>query len=76
MQTKGCVLRHYLVRYGHFAHRTVLHGYNDGDYTLFKAVPISDFVRSSDPIAVLGSVNKMTFLTEEEKECVVLLHNP
>ncbi|KAJ6610100.1 FtsJ-like methyltransferase-domain-containing protein [Mycena sp. CBHHK59/15] len=43
-------------------------GYDDGDYTLFKAVPVADFVRSPEPISVLGTVNKMTFVTEEEKE--------
>ncbi|KAJ7631105.1 Spb1 C-terminal domain-containing protein [Roridomyces roridus] len=42
-------------------------GYDDGDYTLFKAVPVSDFVTSAEPIGILGTVNKMTFLTEEEK---------
>ncbi|KAF7320446.1 AdoMet-dependent rRNA methyltransferase SPB1 [Mycena kentingensis (nom. inval.)] len=47
-------------------------GYADGDYTLFKSVPVSDFVKNPDPIAVLGSVNQMTFLTEEEKEWLAL----
>ncbi|KAF7347748.1 AdoMet-dependent rRNA methyltransferase SPB1 [Mycena venus] len=47
-------------------------GYDDGDYTLFKAVPVTDFVRSPDPISVLGSVNQMTFKTEEEKEWYAL----
>ena len=42
-------------------------GYQDGDYTLFKSVPVSDFIRSSEPIIVLGSVNKLTFETDEEK---------
>jgi AdoMet-dependent rRNA methyltransferase SPB1 len=42
-------------------------GYADGDYTLFKALPASDFVREQDPITILGSINKITFLTEEEK---------
>lgn len=43
-------------------------GYNDGDYTLFSTCPISKFVREADPIAVLGSVNKIAFETEEEKK--------
>jgi len=43
-------------------------GYADGDYTLFKAIPASDFVQGHDPIAILGNINKITFLTEEEKE--------
>ncbi|KAJ7038085.1 Spb1 C-terminal domain-containing protein [Mycena alexandri] len=47
-------------------------GYEDGDYTLFKSVPIAEFVRAPDPITVLGTVNKMTFVTEEEKEWYAL----
>ena len=42
-------------------------GYADGDYTLFKAISATDFVRGHDPIAILGTINKITFLTEEEK---------
>ncbi|KAI0068377.1 FtsJ-domain-containing protein [Artomyces pyxidatus] len=47
-------------------------GYGDGDYTLFKAVGVADFVRADDAIAVLGSVNRMAFETEEEKEWAAL----
>ncbi|KAF9069148.1 Spb1 C-terminal domain-containing protein [Rhodocollybia butyracea] len=47
-------------------------GYEDGDYTLFKSLPISEFVHSSDPISVLGSSNKLAFLTDEEKEWLAL----
>ena len=43
-------------------------GYAEGDYTLFKAISSSEFIRGQDPIAILGSINKITFLTEEEKE--------
>ncbi|KAK0478526.1 Spb1 C-terminal domain-containing protein [Armillaria novae-zelandiae] len=42
-------------------------GYADGDYTLFKACPVSEFVNSQDPISVLGSVNRIIFNTEDEK---------
>lgn len=42
-------------------------GYADGDYTLFKTLPASSFIRGDDSISFLGSVNKITFLTEEEK---------
>ncbi|KIM48099.1 hypothetical protein M413DRAFT_439809 [Hebeloma cylindrosporum] len=42
-------------------------GYADGDYTLFKSLPASSFIRADDSISALGSVNKITFLTEEEK---------
>jgi len=47
-------------------------GYADNDYTLFKAVPVSEFIRSSDPVAVLGSCNQLTFKTDEEKEWLKL----
>ncbi|CAE6473359.1 unnamed protein product [Rhizoctonia solani] len=43
-------------------------GYADGDYTLFHAVGASEFVRSHDPVTVLGSSNQITFKTDEEKE--------
>ena len=46
-------------------------GYDDGHYTLFKKAGAAEFVRCPDPIAFLGSVNKITFDTEEEKEWVV-----
>lgn len=47
-------------------------GYGEGDYTLFKTAAASDFVKEPDPIAVLGTVNKITFDTEEEKEWLAL----
>ncbi|KAF9760924.1 AdoMet-dependent rRNA methyltransferase spb1 [Fusarium sp. DS 682] len=36
-------------------------GYEEGDYTQFKAMPASEFIQTTDPIAVLGSYNKLTF---------------
>ncbi|KAH9042361.1 Spb1 C-terminal domain-containing protein [Lactarius hengduanensis] len=47
-------------------------GYDDNDYTLFKQVGVAEFIHASDPIAVLGAVNKMTFTTEEEKSWALL----
>ncbi|KAJ2928956.1 hypothetical protein H1R20_g8252, partial [Candolleomyces eurysporus] len=47
-------------------------GYADGDYTLFKSVPASTFIHSNDPVGVLGSYNKITFSTEEEKGWLTL----
>ena len=41
-------------------------GYDDGDYTLYKVLPAVDFVKSHDPIMLLGNANKITFTTEEE----------
>jgi AdoMet-dependent rRNA methyltransferase SPB1 len=43
-------------------------GYDDGDYTLFKTVSAADFIKEPDPVTTLGSFNKITFTTEEEKE--------
>ena len=36
-------------------------GYEEGDYTQFKEAPASDFIQTTDPIAILGSLNKLTF---------------
>jgi len=41
-------------------------GYADNDYTLFKQIGVAGFIHASDPINILGTVNKMTFATEEE----------
>jgi len=43
-------------------------GYADGDLTLFKTLPVSTFIHGHDPVSVLGDANKITFLTDEEKE--------
>lgn len=36
-------------------------GYEEGDYTQFKEMPASEFIQTTDPIAVLGSYNKLSF---------------
>ncbi|KAF4983649.1 hypothetical protein FZEAL_1001 [Fusarium zealandicum] len=36
-------------------------GYEEGDYTQYKEMPASEFVQTTDPIAVLGQYNKLTF---------------
>ncbi|KAH7166253.1 Spb1 C-terminal domain-containing protein [Dactylonectria macrodidyma] len=36
-------------------------GYDEGDYTQFKEMPASEFIQTTDPIAVLGSYNKLSF---------------
>ncbi len=40
-------------------------GYEEGDYTQFKEAPASDFIQTTDPIAMLGSLNRLTF--EQQK---------
>ena len=36
-------------------------GYEEGDYTQFKEAPASEFIQTTDPIAMLGSLNKLFF---------------
>lgn len=36
-------------------------GYQEGDWTQFKEAPVSNFVQTTDPISVLGSMNKLSF---------------
>jgi AdoMet-dependent rRNA methyltransferase SPB1 len=42
-------------------------GYDDNDYTLFKKLTVGEFVKGTDPVSILGSINKLSFETEEEK---------
>jgi AdoMet-dependent rRNA methyltransferase SPB1 len=39
-------------------------GYEEGDYLLYKEAPINEFIETTDPIQMLGSLNKLSF---EEK---------
>ncbi|CDO78227.1 hypothetical protein BN946_scf184726.g2 [Trametes cinnabarina] len=43
-------------------------GYDDGDYTLYKEAGAADFIRCQDAVTFLGTFNKITFKTDEEKE--------
>lgn len=36
-------------------------GYEEGDYTQFKQAPASEFIQTTDPIAMLGTLNKFGF---------------
>ncbi|EUC45614.1 hypothetical protein COCMIDRAFT_26260 [Bipolaris oryzae ATCC 44560] len=36
-------------------------GYEEGDWTQFKEAPVSDFIHTTDPIAMLGGLNKLSF---------------
>ncbi|KAF9894596.1 AdoMet-dependent rRNA methyltransferase spb1 [Aspergillus nanangensis] len=36
-------------------------GYEEGDYTQFKEIPVTEFINTTDPIAILGSYNKLSF---------------
>ena len=36
-------------------------GYEEGNYTQFREVPASEFIQTTDPIAILGSLNRLSF---------------
>lgn len=36
-------------------------GYEEGDYTQHKVIPVSEFVHTTDPIAILATVNELSF---------------
>jgi AdoMet-dependent rRNA methyltransferase SPB1 len=36
-------------------------GYEEGDWTQFKEAPASEFIQTIDPIAMLGTLNKLSF---------------
>jgi AdoMet-dependent rRNA methyltransferase SPB1 len=36
-------------------------GYEEGNYTQFKEAPASEFIQTTDPIAMLGSLNRFSF---------------
>lgn len=38
-------------------------GYEEGDYIQFREAPASEFVQTADPIAMLGSLNRLHFAT-------------
>ena len=40
-------------------------GYEEGDYIQFKEVPASEFIQTTDPIAILGGLNKLSFNQQE-----------
>lgn len=40
-------------------------GYQEGDYTQFREAPASEFIQTTDPISMLGSLSKLTF--EQQK---------
>lgn len=41
-------------------------GYEEGDYLQFKEEPISAFIEGTDPIQMLGSLNKLSFVEKED----------
>ncbi|PUU81329.1 AdoMet-dependent rRNA methyltransferase spb-1 [Tuber borchii] len=40
-------------------------GYEEGDYLQFKEVPVNEFIETTDPIQMLGSLNRLSFKERE-----------
>ncbi|ORX39866.1 putative RNA methyltransferase [Kockovaella imperatae] len=47
--------------------RRAREGYADGDYTLFHKARAEDFIRGTDPVSLLGTLNQIEFVSDEEK---------
>lgn len=46
-------------------------GYEEGNYTQFKEAPASDFIQTTDPIAMLGSLNALSFGQRSSRDIAV-----
>ena len=51
--------------------RRAREGYDEGDLTLFKRIPIMDFLKSHDPISILGSANQLDFDSSEDEKALL-----
>lgn len=49
-------------------------GYEEGDWTQFKSAPVSEFIQTADPIAMLGSLNQLSF--QQVICCLLIQHLP
>jgi len=47
-------------------------GYEEGDYALFRAVPVMDLINTRDPVKILGTASRFDFATDEEKRLAKL----
>lgn len=36
-------------------------GYEEGDWTQYKEIPVTEFINTTDPISILGTYNKLSF---------------
>ncbi|KAL9599746.1 MAG: hypothetical protein Q9219_003629 [cf. Caloplaca sp. 3 TL-2023] len=43
-------------------------GYEEGDHTQFREAPASEFIQTPDPIAMLGSLNRLYFAQQEVED--------
>jgi len=47
-------------------------GYEEGDYIQFKEVPVTDFIETTDPIQMLGSLNKFSFENKDVATAAII----
>lgn len=47
-------------------------GYDEGDYLLYKEMPLSEFIRDDEPINTLGTLNKLVEAPKEDSEWKML----
>ncbi|OBA22209.1 AdoMet-dependent rRNA methyltransferase [Metschnikowia bicuspidata var. bicuspidata NRRL YB-4993] len=47
-------------------------GYEEGDYLLYKEMPLLEFVRNEEPINVLGTLNKLVEPSKDDQEWKIL----
>lgn len=40
-------------------------GYEEGEYLQFKEVPVNEFIETTDPIQMLGSLNRLSFVEKD-----------
>lgn len=43
-------------------------GYEEGNYTQFKEAPVNDFIQTTDPISMLGSLNRLSFAQSSSRD--------
>ncbi|KAF3910829.1 hypothetical protein ABW20_dc0104706 [Dactylellina cionopaga] len=51
-------------------------GYEEGDNLLYKEVPVKEFIETTDPIALLGSLNKFTFTDKNDIATATIIKMP
>ncbi|KAK6533596.1 AdoMet-dependent rRNA methyltransferase spb1 [Orbilia ellipsospora] len=51
-------------------------GYEEGDNLLYKEIPVKEFIETTDPIALLGSMNKFTFTDKNDIATATIIKMP
>ncbi|KAF3902939.1 hypothetical protein AA313_de0210457 [Arthrobotrys entomopaga] len=51
-------------------------GYEEGDNLLYHEIPVKEFIETTDPIALLGSMNKFTFTDKNDIATATIIKMP